>query len=522
MSLLRGMLDDVLLRGRDIRQLRALVPQPIRARLAGIMQAPSAAAHLEAEEWVRRRTAARLAGLAAADPDGVPLSFLTPVWNVPVAFLRELAASVAEQTRLHPVEWVVLDNGSTDAQVIECLDREIATQGHVRFFRSPNNLGIVLGTRLCLERATGRYVLRLDHDDVLYPDAAAIMGRALKKAGHPALAYSDIDHLVDGRRARPFLKPDWDPVLFLEQCYTAHLDAVDRELALSLGAYEDPACEASPDWDCFVRFVLAGHTPLHVPEVLYSWRMHAQSTAMDITAKSSVESSHRAVLGGWLAATGLSERFSIEKSPLFSGTPDWWIRRRAVDPPHFVVVHVGEMSEAATPNTAGVPVSQRYAVNRSAQACDLAAILDPDLPADSLVCVARAGAMPDGQDWAWEAIGVFDLHADAVGVCGRTLDEASRIVDAGGCLGFGSGADSPDAGRPLADPGYGLWLWKRHSVSTASGAFAVYRAGFLTGLLKDGCPADLDLRLLGAWAGAHARRTGRRIVYSPHITVRLG
>ena len=30
-------------------------------------------------------------------------------------------------------------------------------------------------------------------------------------------------------------KPDWDPVLFSNSCYTAHLSVVDRRMALALG-----------------------------------------------------------------------------------------------------------------------------------------------------------------------------------------------------------------------------------------------------------------------------------------------
>ena len=52
---------------------------------------------------------------------------------------------------------------------------------------------------------------------------------AAARANYPALVYSDEDKLRDGRHVDPFEKPDWDPVLFRNCCYIAHLCAIRRE-----------------------------------------------------------------------------------------------------------------------------------------------------------------------------------------------------------------------------------------------------------------------------------------------------
>ena len=140
-------------------------------------------------------------------------------------------------------------------------------------------VGIIEGTRLCLEHAVNRYTATVDHDDLLTPDCIRVVSHALGPAGYPALAYTDEDKLDGDRFSSPYFKPSFDPVLFANSCYIAHLSIVDRRLALQLGAYTDKQAEGSHDWDTFVRFLLAGHTPAHIPEVLYSWRMHPASTA---------------------------------------------------------------------------------------------------------------------------------------------------------------------------------------------------------------------------------------------------
>ena len=77
-------------------------------------------------------------------------------------------------------------------------------------------------------------------------------------------------------------------MLFLNSAYTAHVGVLDRRLALELDVYGDSATNSCPDWDAFLRFYLAGHEPVHVPEILYSWRMHAGSTSANMHSKHDV------------------------------------------------------------------------------------------------------------------------------------------------------------------------------------------------------------------------------------------
>ena len=269
------------------------------------------------------------------------LSLITPVWNTDPDFLRLLAESVFSQEGGTSFEWVVLDNGSSDPGTLAELAR-LSAHPCVNFVRSETNLGIIAGMRRCLEAATGRYVAHLDHDDLLAPDAVRVVTTALLAHGEPAFFYSDEDKLLTDVFLEPYFKPDWDPVLLSNSSYVAHLCGVRRDVALALGAYDDPATATSPDWDLFARALLAGHEPLHIPEVLYSWRMHGGSTAGDISAKPTVGASHHAVLSKLVAGKGLADRFDVVSNPLSPGGLDGWIRRRRdVAVPDVVTVVLG-------------------------------------------------------------------------------------------------------------------------------------------------------------------------------------
>src|SRR5579875_856747 len=256
------------------------------------------------------------------------LSILTPVWDgSPVQYLKALASVLIAQNRGGACEWVVLDNGCSNARVLSYLNT-LREYRWIRQYRLEANAGITRGLRHCLERATGRYVISVDADDLLYSDALRVVTYYIQQLNYPPLLYSDEDKVIGRTRFyQPYLKPDWDPVLLLNSAYIAHLGVLERQEALELGAYSDANTEGSPDWDAFVRFLIAGHAAAHIPEVLYSWRVHARSTADDAATKPYVHASQRAVLQRFLDARSSGARFRIEYSPLLGGMAHWHFSR---------------------------------------------------------------------------------------------------------------------------------------------------------------------------------------------------
>jgi SAM-dependent methyltransferase len=481
-------------------------------RVIGPLPATSDAYDYEA--WIEKRVTTR-ASLYAIDR-GPTLSLLTSIWNTPAEYLRALHATVAQQDWRH-FEWIVLDNGTTEEATIVALE-EISRDETVRFFRADENCGIVGGMRYCLERATADYVLPLDSDDLLYPDALRVMAWHIEHAGRLPLLYSDEDKIRDEHRRDPYFKPAWDPVLFLNSCYIAHLCAIDRRLALELGLYSDAAAEGCHDWDSFIRFMLAGYSPVHVPEVLYSWRMHGASAALNIESKPYLAASHQHVLGRFLAAQGAADRCRVAPNPLFKGTPDWWFRRDHSDARPLLSIVLGNDGVGALRRTS-YPRHEVVGLPLTATPIDLSDVIRQHGEPGALVQLVAAGIELEGDEWPWEAIALMELHPDTVMVAGHVFDHNSRIIAAGEYFGIGGDCGCPDVGRPVQDPGYFAQMWKQRSVSAASTILAVTDGVFLDQALA-ATPPGATLRFLGAWAGAHAARTHRRVVYSPHISGR--
>jgi len=497
---------------KDRALLRGLVPPGVQARLRRRARAKYLLWEARRyNEW-RQEHLKRRQVLYRREIEPGLLSVVTPVWDgTPLNYLRALAESLAGQNSSGACEWVVLSNGVQKQDLLSYL-RQLQQHSWVKVHESRENAGIIGGMRLCLERATGRYILPVDSDDWLYPDSLQVVSWWVHEAKFPPLLYSDEDKLIGERFVQPYLKPGFDPVLLLNSAYIAHLGVIDRRMALELGAYSDKNTEGSPDWDLFLRFLAAGHSATHIPEVVYSWRMHPQSTADDALSKPYIHDSQRAVLQRYLDSTGAARDCTVEYSPVLNGSvpagsrsADWWLQPR-LDPTPAQPWPV--LTVAPAPRSSFESLVETIEHGLSGQ--------------DGLVCLVADDIQIDRPDWLQDAIALMKRHPDTVMVGGPIRNSSGVILTAGCVLGFEGDCGCPDRGRPVVDPGFFTQLKKQRSVSAVSSEFAVMRASFLRELWRGGSAAAASTAFLGAWAGAYALRTAKRVIYSPFFSAVSG
>ena len=91
--------------------------------------------------------------------------------------------------------------------------------------------------------------------------------------------------------------------------YICHLAVFKKELFEAVGG-ERPECDGAQDHDLFLRLIDEmqrrdpAAKPVHIPQVLYYWRVHAASTSGGTGAKPYVEAAARKAVADHLAATG--------------------------------------------------------------------------------------------------------------------------------------------------------------------------------------------------------------------------
>ncbi|MGH8685252.1 MAG: glycosyltransferase family 2 protein, partial [Nitrosospira sp.] len=153
-------------------------------------------------------------------------------------------------------------------------------------FRSENG-HVSAASNSALGLATGEYLALMDHDDKLAMHALLFMVEAINQNPSAQILYSDEDKINEqGDRLDPHFKPDWNPDLFFSQNYISHLCIYRRELIQNAGGFRI-GVEGSQDQDLLLRCISqVRHTEiLHVPKVLYHWRMVQGSTALAAAEK---------------------------------------------------------------------------------------------------------------------------------------------------------------------------------------------------------------------------------------------
>ena len=186
--------------------------------------------------------------------------------------------------------------------------QERAAQDSRILYRKIGNGGIAANTNAAAALAGGDYLALADHDDMLAPHAVFCMSKALAETGAD-FAYSD-EALFEKTPRRPrvgHFKPDYAPEYLMAVNYICHLAVFRRSLYEAVGG-ERPACDGAQDHDLFLRLIDEmqrrdpAAKPLHIPQVLYYWRVHAASTSGGTAAKPYVEAAARKAVADHLAA----------------------------------------------------------------------------------------------------------------------------------------------------------------------------------------------------------------------------
>ena len=214
------------------------------------------------------------------------ISIIVPVYNPPVAFLRECLDSVTGQ-QARNWQLVVADDGSTKADVRDFLDdfsEMHADDPRIEIVRKANG-GISSALNAALDRATGEYVGMLDHDDVLDARAIEAFSVAIEQGDHPDAVYSDEDKVdPKSEHYELYCKPDFSPELLLTQMYLCHF-TVFRTAAVKEAGGLRSEMDGAQDFDLALRLLPGLGNVVHLPRPYYHWRAWSESTALTIDAK---------------------------------------------------------------------------------------------------------------------------------------------------------------------------------------------------------------------------------------------
>ena len=190
-------------------------------------------------------------------------------------FLREAIDSILGQ-QLADLELLVVDDASVDETpaVLAQVD-----DPRLEVLRSEEQLGLAASLNLALDRATGRYVARLDADDVALEDRLRRQVERLEGAPRTAVVGTAVVDLDEhGRTGRTHVMPEGARPLRWHALFSSPFFhptvLVDRDALDAHGLRYDPAFLESEDYDLWTRlFAFADGDNLR--EALVLKRVHA-------------------------------------------------------------------------------------------------------------------------------------------------------------------------------------------------------------------------------------------------------
>lgn len=223
-------------------------------------------------------------------------SILTPLYNTPEDFLIEMLDSVLGQEYS---EWeLCLADGSdeTHHRVGEISKAYAKRDSRICYQKLKQNRGIAENTNECFRMAKYPYLAILDHDDILDKKALQRVYETIQTESCD-FVYTDEAKFRRNIRKRSNItrKPNFTMAELCVHNIICHFNVFERSLFEAVQGYRT-GFEGSQDHDLVLRMCERAKKIVHIPEVLYYWRVHEQSVAWNISAKTyAVDAGIRAV-----------------------------------------------------------------------------------------------------------------------------------------------------------------------------------------------------------------------------------
>lgn len=244
------------------------------------------------------------------------ISVIVPTYNTPIGLLEEMVESVRSQTYSH-WELCIADGSAGNQEVRDRLGAYAAEDGRIKVKYLEKNLGISANSNAALEMATGDIVGFLDHDDLVEPDLFHEIAKAFQN-DETDVVYTDEDKIAppDWTPTRPNFKPDFSIDLLRSHNYITHFFACRKKIVDEIGGFR-PEFDGSQDYDLIFRCIEKARKIVHVPKILYHWRMVEGSTAAHPESKMYCFEAGRKAIQAHLDRIGVKGR--VEFMPKYWG-----------------------------------------------------------------------------------------------------------------------------------------------------------------------------------------------------------
>lgn len=228
------------------------------------------------------------------------ISIIMPVFNTNEIWLREVLDSVLSQV-YQKWELCIADDFSTDPHVVRVLDEYAKKDSRINIVYRNKNGGISSASNSAIGLVNGEYTALLDHDDILEKDALFYIAETILYS-YPDIIYTD-EKLIDkdGIYHGHAFRPAFSLELLRSHPYIVHMVIFRTNILRKIGGFNENLT-ISQDYDLILRAVEQSKCIVHIPKVLYAWRIH--ETSAGHAKKENVMSTSKKILADHLVRCG--------------------------------------------------------------------------------------------------------------------------------------------------------------------------------------------------------------------------
>ena len=396
--------------------------------------------------------------------EDILFSIVVPLFNTDKEMLLDMLYSVLNQS--YSSFQLCLYDASTDDKIKSIIEGVCPDDKRVCYKKAEDNKGIALNSNEGAKMAEGDFIIFLDHDDMLCENALSELARTIHFNKDADFIYSDeLSFSKDPTLPKTVhVKPDFSIDNLLGNNYICHLMAIKKSLFNTVGGFRE-GFDGSQDHDLVLRLAQNAICIIHIPKVLYFWRIHKNSVAQSIDAKPYCVDSGIKAVEDFLKNEGLNaEVHAIDNNPVYR------VRYKGFDGNYSVINNTDNMLDSAD------------SINE-----------------DSVLFFINSNLRLDDESII-ELCAMVKQRPD-IGAAGGRIDVDNKIFSLGARLDRRLGFSPVFNGVSSTSCGYMKRLWYSQEVSMLLGFMAVRKSifdqfgGFDQNLQPDERIADFCLRL---------------------------
>lgn len=202
------------------------------------------------------------------------------IYNESELELRESIDSILQQS-FRDFEFIIIVDNTKNVAIVQLLEKYKDSDNRVNVIINNTNLGLAKSLNTGLENATGRYIARMDADDISTPERLQIQFDYLEH--HPDCAAVsanriDINEKSEalGKETKFLLSDEQVKKIMPYGSVIIHSTVMIRKVVIdSLHGYRN--MRAAQDYDLWLRMISSGYTIHIMPEKLIKFRIRSNS-----------------------------------------------------------------------------------------------------------------------------------------------------------------------------------------------------------------------------------------------------